>query len=227
MKKLLYFFLFIFLLPVFVHARFFDNGDGTVTDTRTGLTWEQKTDDGGLRDKDNNYTWKEALDYCEALDLGGHTDWRLPTIRELGSLVDLSRWNSSIDTEFFPNTRASYYWSSTTFVDFSDGAWSVDFNDGNGSSNYKLNDSYVRAVRGEKCGLFFVEPWGDCGDNKPCYSSIQDAIENAGYWYKIKVAAGIYEENIFIDKPVTLDLGWDPDFENMDKNFPVLLLRPK
>jgi hypothetical protein len=88
--------------------RLVDNGNGTVTDTRTGLTWEQKTDDGGPRDKDNRYTWKEAMDYCEDLDLGGHTDWRLPTIKELSALVDLSRCIPSIDTSVFSNTSVNY-----------------------------------------------------------------------------------------------------------------------
>ena len=87
-------------------AAYQNNGNGTVTDTTTGLIWQQDT----ARDSQNNYdtmTWKEALAYCEALILGGNTDWRLPTIKELGSLVDLSRYNPSINTTYFPNTVSS------------------------------------------------------------------------------------------------------------------------
>ena len=53
-----------------------------MTDNLTGLMWEQKTDDGGSRDKDNKYTWKDALAYCENLVLGNQSDWRMPTPKE-------------------------------------------------------------------------------------------------------------------------------------------------
>jgi len=98
------------------HAAYVNNGNGTVTDTSTGLMWEVKTDDGSSRDKDNTYTWREALSYCETLDLGGHTDWRLPTIKELRSLVDYTQYNPAIDRNFFPNTVSSNYWSATTYA---------------------------------------------------------------------------------------------------------------
>ncbi|MDQ1333920.1 MAG: hypothetical protein QG552_870, partial [Thermodesulfobacteriota bacterium] len=71
---------------------FVDKGNGTVTDTSTGLMWQQDT----ARDDQGNYdtmTWEEALAYCEGRTLGGHTDWRLPTIKELRSLVDYTRYN--------------------------------------------------------------------------------------------------------------------------------------
>jgi hypothetical protein len=58
---------------------FVDNGNGTVTDTSTGLTWQQATAPGA-------YTWKEALAYCENLTLGDRSDWRLPTLKELRSI---------------------------------------------------------------------------------------------------------------------------------------------
>ena len=53
-----------------------DSGDGTVTDVATGLTWTQN-DNGEAVD------WGSALDYCEALSLGGSDAWRLPNIKEL------------------------------------------------------------------------------------------------------------------------------------------------
>ena len=60
-----------------------DNGDGTVTDNRTGLIWQQG-EPGAM-------TWNSALTYCEGLSLAGSTDWRLPNIKELESLVDETR----------------------------------------------------------------------------------------------------------------------------------------
>ena len=93
------------------------NGDGTVTDATTGFMWEQKTNDSGPNDKDNAYTWESAISWVSGLNATsylGYTDWRLPTIKEVCSIVDLKRTGPSIDTSFFPNTLASSYWSSTT-----------------------------------------------------------------------------------------------------------------
>jgi len=61
--------------------RFIDNGDGTVTDTKTGLMWAQ-TDNMG------HITWHDAKLYCEYVILSEHNDWRMPTIKELESLFD-------------------------------------------------------------------------------------------------------------------------------------------
>jgi hypothetical protein len=60
--------------------RFFDNGDGTVTDCNTGLMWQQVTNSG-------NGTWNAGGNYCNDLVLGGHDDWRLPELSEMQSLA--------------------------------------------------------------------------------------------------------------------------------------------
>lgn len=94
---------------------FSDNGDGTVSDRATGLMW-QKADDGTRRE------WKEALAYCEALDLGGYDDWRLPTSKALQSIVDYKRTSfPAIDTSVFTITEDNEtldFWTSTTFGDW-------------------------------------------------------------------------------------------------------------
>jgi hypothetical protein len=64
--------------------QFVDNGDGTITDNATGLTW-QKADSG------RGMNWSQALAYAENLDLAGQTDWRLPNAKELQSIVDYTR----------------------------------------------------------------------------------------------------------------------------------------
>ncbi|WP_239670890.1 DUF1566 domain-containing protein [Vibrio variabilis] len=66
-----------------------DNGDGTVTDNNTGLVWAQTTDlngDGKIT-ADDKVTYDEGAAYASRLALGGHNDWRVPTIKELYSLM--------------------------------------------------------------------------------------------------------------------------------------------
>ncbi|MDD5654370.1 MAG: DUF1566 domain-containing protein [Candidatus Omnitrophica bacterium] len=92
---------------------FKDNGDGTVSDLNTGLMWQ--------KDESPNLNWEEALKYCQELSLAGHKDWRLPTIRELPTILDLSFKDGAwFFKEFFPNTQTAplgFYWASTTYGD--------------------------------------------------------------------------------------------------------------
>jgi len=80
-----------------------------------------------------------------------HCDWRLPSIVELEGIVDLSAPGCGhgapcIDPTFDP-TQANYYWSATTYADYSPSAWYVSFSTGSVSYLLKLNGDYVRAVR--------------------------------------------------------------------------------
>jgi VWFA-related protein len=125
-----------------VWGAYVNNGDGTVTDTATGLMWQQ-ADDGQAR------TWQNALSYCEALDLAGQTDWRLPDIRELQSIVDDGRYYPAINSTF--NCQSTFYWSGSTHPDpdWPDWAWYVDFHYGYAYPAKPKSDShYVRCVRG-------------------------------------------------------------------------------
>jgi hypothetical protein len=115
------------------------NGDGTVTDTSTGLIWQQ-TDDGQAR------AWQNALPYCEDLELAGQTDWHLPNIRELQSIVDYGRYNPSINPAF--SCRSQAYWSGTTSAYHPDHARYVHFGDGQLGPTVKTSSMYVRCVRG-------------------------------------------------------------------------------
>jgi len=134
----------MFLFCGMAFGDFIDNGDGTVTDTSTGLMWQQAT--AGSMD------WQSALTYCENLSLAGHDDWRLPDRNELQSLVDYSRYNPSIDTGAFPDTVSYLYWSSTTSANYTSSAWPVDFYYGSVGYYGKSNSCYVRAVRSGQGG---------------------------------------------------------------------------
>jgi hypothetical protein len=127
--------------------RFIDNGDGTVTDTRSGLTWSKVT----LCDREINYATAEQL--CTELELAGHTDWRLPTVDELFALADRTRTDPAIDTGAFPDTQSDWYWTSTIVAWSSDDAWIVSFNYGDAGNGHRgYSDAFVRAVRGVPAG---------------------------------------------------------------------------
>jgi hypothetical protein len=93
----------------------------TVVDRKTRLMW-QKADDGTKRD------WAQAGTYCDELVLGGYSDWRLPRVDELLTIVDYSQFDPASDDVF--GSRSFFYWSSST-VGFDPGvAWGVSFDDG-------------------------------------------------------------------------------------------------
>lgn len=131
---------------------FTDNGDGTVTDNVTGLMWQQEDDN-------QTYNWYEATgtydatynpdttDVCGSLSLGGYSSWRLPTKRELMSIVNYGTYNPAIDSTVFPSTNAAYYWVSTIGVDNTLDAWNVHFYDGYAGDYSKTRNNYVRCVR--------------------------------------------------------------------------------
>lgn len=112
-----------------------------VKDNITGLTWEIKTNDGGLRYKYKTYTnygdnrSGDASEFAAAVNatnLCGHADWRVPTILELQGIVDYSKDHSlgdgpAIDSAWFINSISENYWSSTALAGDASQAWNVDF----------------------------------------------------------------------------------------------------
>ena len=99
---------------------FQDNGNGTISDNSTGLTWMQADSGKGM-------AWADALSYCENLEFAGQSDWRLPDVKELQSLVDYSRspatTHSAAIAPLFQTTEITdeggktnypFYWTSTT-----------------------------------------------------------------------------------------------------------------
>jgi len=130
---------------------FVDNNDGTVTDTSTGLIWQQDTYHTPL-------TWQEALQYCEFLELGGYNDWRLPNRNELMSLIDYSRYDPAIDTTIFPNTSPYLYWTSTTDINDNICALHMLFYSGHiYKDSFKSSGNFVRAVRGSAGNIIITE----------------------------------------------------------------------
>ncbi|MCP4683650.1 MAG: DUF1566 domain-containing protein [Desulfobacterales bacterium] len=105
---------------------FTNNGDGTITDNVTGLIWQQSPDTDGIGDidADDKKTYTQAVAGASSLNLGGHTDWRLPTIKELYSLIDFS----GIDPSGYEGSDTSGLvpFIDTTYFDFGYGDTSAD-----------------------------------------------------------------------------------------------------
>ena len=108
------------------NPRFVDNGNGTVTDNLTGLVWQQSP-------SSTYRTWADALTYCTDLTLGGYTDWRLPNLNELESVVNrgqsnLATWLNSPGQKFF--IVLTIVWSSNTSPGNTAWAWIVSMANG-------------------------------------------------------------------------------------------------
>ena len=149
-------------------------------DNLTGLTWEVKTADGGLRDVGHRYAWSNAdsavnggdaggttetarcsdslngqgcssgnyVAAVNALNLCGVSDWRMPTQRELLTLVHAGAINPTIDTGYFPNTADDAYWAANSYGRIPAMAWGVHFGYGAANADYKTRFYRLRLVRG-------------------------------------------------------------------------------
>ena len=133
----------------------FTNPDGTtpitgqvVLDQLTGLMWTKDADGPGYE-----MEWTSALTYITGMNAGagthGYTDWRLPNIRELLSLVRFGGcYPYTIDPTTFSNVREDYYWTSTTSACADWRAWRIDMHDGDPSMYEKIMTHYIWPVRG-------------------------------------------------------------------------------
>jgi hypothetical protein len=138
-----------------------DNGDGTITDLNTRLTWEKHGDNGDIHDWDNTYTWADAFAVhvggLNTASFAGQSDWRLPNRKELETIADLGATLPSIDVAFrtacIPAcdvsvcscTSPSDYWSNTNFQGQ---ALAVTFDYGYYTFHSKGSLKRARAVRG-------------------------------------------------------------------------------
>ncbi len=125
-------------------VRFVDNGDGTVSDRKTGLMFQQ-------HQAEERLAWEDALSYCENLILAGFEDWRLPTIEELRAVVDYGRPSPPpVDADIFPDICGSYYWTSTTTLTDTGSAMAIYMHDGQDVSAADKNEAYyVLSVRSD------------------------------------------------------------------------------
>ncbi|WP_207682346.1 Lcl domain-containing protein [Desulfonema magnum] len=147
-----------------------ENNDETVKDNETKLIWQKQGPESPM-------TWKDALAYCENLSLGGSEEWRLPTIKELASLADLSKSDPAVNAEYFPDiTKNAVYWSATTYLNKPDSAWGMACDLGNDNTYIKSDAFRVRAVRGgwvSETGNLILVAGGGKDTHDPMYDSAQ------------------------------------------------------
>jgi hypothetical protein len=128
------------------NPRFTDHGNGTVTDNMTGLMWVKAPH--SLTGNSGTMTWNNAIDFCNGLSHAGHSDWRLPNVRELQSLIDYGRFNLALPSGHpFTGVQSSSYWSSSTYAGGTDHAWFVDLRHGGVLNVNKTDTYYVWPVR--------------------------------------------------------------------------------
>ncbi len=135
-------------------TQFTDHGDGTVTDNKTGLMWKKCVEGQDLLTCSGSaasYNWKDALEQAQTVNgsgFAGYTDWRVPNIKELASIVEEQCYAPAINLAVFPNTdQYAWFWSASPYAYNGDLAWSVFFRNGYVSYYPKSNGYQVRLVR--------------------------------------------------------------------------------
>ncbi len=119
----------------------FIKSENIVIDIKKNLMWQDNSDSA-------EYTanWTLSKEYCTSLTLNGYTDWRLPTIKELQTIVDISKKKLAINTEF-KFTEPSSYWSNSQDMVNKNNAWYVGFKTGATFRDSKDYDCYIRCIR--------------------------------------------------------------------------------
>ena len=177
---------------------FIDNGNGTVTDTITGLIW-QKSDGGEM-------TIENAITYCSNLILGSETDWRLPNAHELFSIMNLQYSNPSLDASVFTTTTAQYWWSIDKQVNDITKIWAT--NAGGGIGNHPKTETisaggnkkfHARAVRNPITPVVVQTRFTDNGNG-----TITDNMTNL-IWEKTPFADTLnWEQSLIYANTLTL-----------------------
>jgi hypothetical protein len=158
-----------------------------IEDLRSGLTWELKSDQPGLHDWSNTYSWynpsqaHHEIDYRGTEDGGkcagsqcdiwsivgaanqeaicGYSDWRMPTKDEFFSISDVRKAKTppTTNTQFFPLTQSAEYWTANDYSFQPDSAWAWNFLYGHDRVDWKSSAKFVRLVRGEPIDLQAVK----------------------------------------------------------------------
>ncbi len=136
--------------PTTPTQRFADQGNGTITDQATGLMWKicvEGQQGQSCYGKALLFSWVLAQQRAASVShtkFAGYSDWRLPTLQELRTLVERQCVEPAINLQVFPHTPAAGLWSGT---EAASNAWSVDFAKGQNFQSLKQGGKYLRLVR--------------------------------------------------------------------------------
>jgi len=132
-------------------SRYVVDASGTVRDSQTGLIWKQCTEGqtgSTCSGSGISMTWQNALNTANSSAFASFSDWRLPSVKELQSLVEYGCSSPSINLTIFPNTQSDFYWSSTSSAGGASTAWIISSGEGGFSNSNKTITYRVRLVRG-------------------------------------------------------------------------------
>lgn len=127
-----------------------------VTHTSTGLSWARcavgqswNNEDGICEGLPVKLNWQDALKLSSTYELEDRTDWRVPNIKELASIVERNCVDPAASATIFPNTPSDNFWSSSpnTSANKKSESWAVSFSNGRLDSRLKSQEYYVRMVR--------------------------------------------------------------------------------
>lgn len=140
LQKRMFFFIALFSL-LSQSVSYAADKNSVVLDKANAIYWQ----DSPFSQK-SSQDWDDAVDYCHSLKLNGLSTWRLPTFKELLSIVDYGRVNPAINP-VFSYVRDNTYWTSTDFSATRSRAWTIDFRTGKTYYSYKTTNHAVRCVK--------------------------------------------------------------------------------
>lgn len=108
-----------------------------------GQNWNGSTCSGSIE----SHSWKQAMLQAKSHRFAGFTDWRLPTYKELVTILETVCFNPAIKKKVFPGTPSVSYWTSSRYASNRHSAWAVNFQYGDANANYIGNSLAVRLVR--------------------------------------------------------------------------------
>ncbi|ADU64987.1 putative Fimh-like protein [Desulfurispirillum indicum S5] len=140
------------ITPTTPDSQFVEHHDATVTDTRTGLMWKrcsegQQWDGTTCTGQAITFTWQQALEYAQAHTHSQYSDWRVPNVKELASLMENACTQPTINTRIFPATPSERYWTSSPAPRRPGASWNIRFLSGHSYTYDNWQLSHIRLVR--------------------------------------------------------------------------------
>jgi len=112
-----------------------------IVDKKNAIYWQDN-----FAAAETSEDWDDSVEYCKKLKINNLINWRLPTFKELFSIVDYTHFKPAINSKFESVTN-DRYWTSTTFATTESRAWNINFGTGETYYSYKTTNQSVRCVK--------------------------------------------------------------------------------